>query len=217
MTLSSFVLKSALITVFGLAGFAGPISAAAYEIPKPVYETKAMPINRHMGPGQWDSYLIMDLPFAPVAELFKQLLIAEKMPLSSRGEAHITVVTPMEYWNILRPQGVTMDEINQLAEKSDLQGTPFTMVCLGKGQAEVEKKVESTFYVVVESKGLLNLRGAIQKLYIAKGGKAAGFDPDNYFPHITVGFTKRDLHDSDGVIKNRKSCITDIKLSKSGS
>lgn len=164
------------------------------------------------GPGQWDNYLAMNLNFKPMEDFFKQLQQREKKPLTNRGEAHITAVTPVEYWNKSRPRSVLMAEINKIAETMNIQKSKFEIVCLGKGSTSVNEKKEETFFVVVLSDDLINIRKEIQKLLISKGGSSTEFDPMNYYPHITLGFTKRDLHESDGVIKGHNSCVNSIEL-----
>ena len=57
----------------------------------------------------------MNLPYAPVQKLYKQVEAFEGGRLKNRGEAHITVITPVEFWNVLKPQGLTMQEIQKIA------------------------------------------------------------------------------------------------------
>src|SRR5690606_10246762 len=64
----------------------------------------------HSGNGEWDNYQTMNLPFFPAADLFKQIVVKEKIPMTTRGEAHITVITPIEYWDVLRLAGITIEE-----------------------------------------------------------------------------------------------------------
>ncbi|OGT48298.1 MAG: hypothetical protein A3E82_05775 [Gammaproteobacteria bacterium RIFCSPHIGHO2_12_FULL_38_11] len=49
---------------------------------------------------------------------------------------------------------------------------------------------------------MLNIRRQIYQEYLANGGTRQAWDPDHYYPHITVGYSLRDLHESDGVIKD---------------
>ncbi len=149
---------------------------------------------------------------SPVANIFYQLEARLQKPLISRGEAHITVITPVEYWNILRPRGVTIREINQIAENFGIQQSRFNIVCLGQGKAILDNKIESTFFIVVNSEDLIKLRKMIQIHFVRKGGSSNEFNPYNYHPHITLGFTKVDLHESNGVIKDTRSCISKINL-----
>ena len=34
----------------------------------------------------------------------------------------------------------------------------------------------------------------------------------DFYPHITLGFTKRDLHFEDGVRKDKSTCVADLNL-----
>lgn len=187
-------------------------SALDLKISASIFNGKAVNFLKHEGPGEFDSYLSMNIPFSPVSNLFRQVETILQKKLISRGEAHITVVTPVEYWNVLRPRGITMREINYIAETFDIQKSRFGILCLGQGTAIIENKMESTFFIVVQSVDLINLRRAIQSLYIKKGGLPNQFDPNKYYPHITVGFSKIDLHESNGVIKDSRSCVRKINL-----
>jgi 2'-5' RNA ligase len=195
--------------------FTTSLYGKSFDLDSAVYKTQSLPFLSHSGPGKWDSYLIFSVPFPPVADLFKQLLIREARPLTSRGEAHITVVTPVEFWELLRPKGVSMKEIEAIAKTPSIQGLRFKVVCLGQGTAKLEDKIENTYYAVVESPDLIALRQRVQELFVKKGGKAAEFNPKAYYPHITLGFTKRDLHESDGVVKGKKTCIAPINIGES--
>lgn len=196
-----------LILVFSVNSFA----ADTFKLDSSVKDAGSTPFLTYAGPGKYDNYLVLNLPFKPVAELFRQLLVSERRPLTNRGEAHITVLTPVEYWDILRPLRIAISEIDDIARAHSIQNSKFKVVCLGRGEAVVEEKTEATFYVVVTSKDLIAIRQTIQALVIAKGGSASAFDPYKYHPHITLGFTKRDLHEDDKVIKNHRSCVADIQ------
>lgn len=163
------------------------------------------------GPGKYDNYLTMNLPFEPISDIFQQVQSVEGVILKSRGEAHITVVTPLEYWNILKPLSITMVEIDQIAQSLRIQDSQFEILCLGMGKAILGDKEQKTFFVVVQSEDLMDIRREIQRLVIAKGGAATDFDPAHFYPHITVGYTEDDLHESHGVIKDIRSCIYPIK------
>lgn len=179
-----------------------------------IYNTESVKFIPHKGVGRWDNYLVMNLPFEPVADVFKQVLVREGVQLTSRGEAHLTIITPIEYWEVLKSVGITIDEINTLAIKAQIQKLKFTSLCIGRGSAIIDSNVENTFYIVVESQQAMEMRKAIQTLYISRGGNADKFLVSNYHPHVTVGFTKRDLHESDKVIKNKDSCILKLNLTK---
>jgi hypothetical protein len=75
----------------------------------------------------------------------------------------------------------------------------------------LEGKSEQAYYVVVQSEDLVNVRRAIFRKYCEKGGESSLWDPQHYYPHITVGFTKQDLHEeSNGVRKGANSCFMEI-------
>lgn len=162
-------------------------------------------------PSQWGSWLQMNLPYPPMRNLQEQVEKAEGVKLKTRGEAHITVVTPVEFWNVLKSK-VSMEEINKMAVSLRIQSSDLEVVCLGKGEATLDSRVAKTYFVVVMSKNLIEVRRRINELYISRGGASGSFVPMNYYPHITLGFTDRDLHESDGVIKGSNSCVYPISL-----
>ena len=161
----------------------------------------------HVGPGMYDNYVVVDLPYAPVRGLLRSVEKAFDVKLLSRGEAHITVLTPPEYWKVGRH--LPISQINDLIA-TQVQQIRFDSLCLGRGRATIDGKEESTFFVVVRSPDLVRLRYEIQKAFLTAGGAASDFDPEEFFPHITVGFTKRDIHIDAGVIKDVRSCVANI-------
>lgn len=152
------------------------------------------------------AYLAMNLPYAPYKSLFEQVQDAEKIQLNTRGEAHITVVTPVEYDKVLKKH-ISIAEITKIAEEAKIQDLTFTPVCIGRGEKELNGKPEKVYYVVVESSDLIDLRGKIEEAYVKNGGRPQDFVPEKFLPHVTLGYTARDLHIEDGVSKNKTSCI----------
>ncbi len=169
-----------------------------------------VPFVKHLEKGPMQSYLARALPFAPFAELRKKLEFQLSKNLKFRDEAHITVITPVEFERALGKR-LKMDEINALAEKLHLQEAAFKPVCIGRGNISVEGKSEETYYVVVNSEKLFQIRSEIQKLFVQKGGKATDFNPELFYPHVTLGFTHRDLHYEEGVVKDERSCIFQLR------
>lgn len=149
------------------------------------------------------NYLAMDLPVGRYEELRKKIEKDTRESLKTRHEAHITVITPPE-WDLLKDK-LTMKEVDELAHQAGFPEVPFETVCVGHGEKKEGSPVMKTYYVVVKSDGLLKLRQKIQDLHEKRGGSSA-FDAKHFFPHITVGFTHRDLHEQDGVIKSEDSC-----------
>ncbi|WP_253720996.1 2'-5' RNA ligase family protein [Bdellovibrio bacteriovorus] len=155
------------------------------------------------------NYLSLDLPYTAFEKLRVDLEKSQHVSLQHRGEAHITVITPPEYKKIQKK--VSMKEIQALADKMDLKKAPYKLLCVGQGSLEDRGHKESTYYVVVESDRLFQIRKAVQMLYTSKGGKAQDFNPEAFHPHVTLGFTKRDLHLEDGITKDASSCIYSLR------
>lgn len=151
------------------------------------------------------SYLSLDLPYAAFEKLRLEVEKNQHVTLQHRGEAHITVVNPVEFTKLKKK--ISMNEISALAERMELTKAPYHLLCVGKGAV----KDDSTYYAVVESDRLFQIRKAIHMLYTSKGGKAEDFSPEQYHPHVTLGFTKKDLHFEDGVIKDASSCIYSLR------
>lgn len=176
-----------------------------YELDPEVHRTSDIPFQVHEGHAPLSHYLSMEIPFAPIAHLRSQIEKSHSQKLKHRGEAHITIITPVEYTQVLKEK-ISIHEINQIAMNAHVQSSKFNILCLGEGKA----KQASTFYVIVSSTELLNLRVAIHQLFISRGGNPSAFNPHHYYPHITVGYTERDLHEADGIIKNKNTCIGTI-------
>lgn len=153
-------------------------------------------------------WLAMNINPKPVKSLLLDL--EAKFPglkLLSRGETHITVITPPEYANILKPY-LTAKEIDDIAVQANIQSSQFTPLCIGKGIGFSQNKQQlATYFIEVESSDLLNIRKKIFDAYVSRGGIPSRFDPQDFTPHITIGFTERDLFEKDGVYKQANACI----------
>ena len=156
------------------------------------------------------SHLAMNVHYPPVQKI-KQILDAElPEPLKNRNEAHITVLNPLEYDQL--KAFLPMEKINELARTHQIQQSSFKTICLGKGRLQIDGREESNYFIVVESADLLQLRTQIKEAFVAAGGTVNAFNENLYFPHITVGFTKRDLHYEDGILKDKTSCWKDLSI-----
>ena len=175
-----------------------------------IYQNKDLPFISHQGSGDFENYLSMNINYSPVKELLKQWVNKLGKPLKNRGEAHITVITPIEFSGTLK-RLVTQEEIDQMAINRNIQGSSFDVTCLGSGKAGRD----ATYFIVVESSDLLEIRKDVQKLFVHRGGDPLAFDPSSFHPHITLGFTSRDLHQADGVVKDKRSCLNVIEIVKS--
>lgn len=174
---------------------------ASLSINPSVFDNSKREMPSHQGEGRFSSYLSMDINYNPVKELFSKLEKKLEVKLKNRGEAHITVVTPVEYFDVLK-EHISITEIENIARESKLQSSKFSITCLGEGKF----KDLRTYYIVVKSQEIMDIRVKIEKLFLSRGGKKDSFSAKKYYPHITLGFTKRDLHESDGVIKDDESC-----------
>lgn len=147
-----------------------------------------------------ESYYSIDFPF----EKFNQtrLKIESKIGkiLKHRGEAHLTVLTPPEL-KALSPF-VTNTEIDSIASQFKLNEKSVELICIAKGQVGEL----ATYFYVVKAQAALDFRKAIQKL-VATKSKTINFEAEHYYPHITIGFTEKDLHEQDGIIKDSKLCL----------
>lgn len=161
------------------------------------------------------NYLAMSTPYASVQPLFEALKKREKLKLKSRGEAHVTVITPPEY-KVLRDAGVTIEEINTIAVHRQIEKSDLEPVCLGVGQAMVGGKLERAYFIVVRSQNLLEIRRQVELLAARKAGHRVEFEGEHFYPHITIGFTKQDLHEEQGVIKGANSCLYPLVFTGSG-
>lgn len=167
----------------------------------------------HRGSGPMQNYLAQNVDEQAVATLRVELENRIQKKLSHRNEAHLTVITPVEYDKALSKK-LKMEDIDALAEKMNIQAAKFKPVCLGRGSLTIQGAEQSTYYLVIDSEASFRLRKAVQDLFVARGGKADAFNPDHFYPHITVAYTQRDLHYEDGIVKDERSCIFAVKEDK---
>lgn len=198
------LIVSCAMVVINLSAYAADWSAKApLALSKQVYDNKSMAFIPHTGVGKFDNYLAMTINYEAIKPLFNQLETRVGRELKHRGEAHITVVTPVEYHQILKPY-LSIQTINELAK--GIQNHSFEVVCLGAFEKSVNNKKEQTYYVVVKSDDLMSVRNRIAQTFIKAGGSKKDFKVSAFYPHITVGFSARDLHLSDGAVKDDSSC-----------
>ncbi len=150
------------------------------------------------------SYVAMNIDSSGIESLREELQSRYHIALKSRGESHITLITPLEM-KVLRTK-LAPKEINDVV-RPKIQSSKFDVVCVGKGELQQGERNLATYFLVVRSEDLMNLRIEILKAFQAKGGSSGDFAVAHYYPHVTIGFTDRDLHEADGVIKDKRSCI----------
>jgi hypothetical protein len=171
----------------------------------------------HVGdPKKFLSYMSLELSY-PQSEIAFNHLNSLHGPLINRAEAHLTIVTPPEFNNILSPL-ITMEELNTIALSMNVQSSTIKPICVGKGTkmetnpaAKMVGKDSSVWYVVVESEDVISIRDAIWKVFVERGGEASSFDPRNIWPHVTLGFQEKDWFPESNVFKTVYTCVAKLK------
>ena len=177
-----------------------------------------MSLDVHDGPLEdYKSFVVLDVEYGQVKALRKEVMKAASLtkPLKylkdirKEGEAHVTAFTPVEAQKIVtndpeaEPNKLTMKEISSLAKEVDISQMDLDVKGFGSGSRVLNGNLEQTFFLIVDSKKLRAFRESIQTLYVSKGGQPEDFQPEKFYPHITIGYTERDLHEGlDGVIKD---------------
>jgi len=106
-------------------------------------------------------------------------------------------------------------QIEKIANHYKIQSAEFTPLCLGRSRVTIKEGKDEVYFVVVKSPRLVQVRKAIEKLYLHKGGEPSLFQAEAFWPHVTVGFTIRDVFlIPDGVYKGLNTCILPVKLVK---
>jgi len=195
--------KLSVIVAFAVAcGDLSSNSNATSEA-SPRYELRDQDINQNLFDASGPNYLAVGINFGPIENLRLQIDRQEATSLQHRGEANITTVTPPEFKALSAHLSDT--EIRSLM--NDQLKIDFTTFCLGRGDKHDGEKKLSTFFVVTRSNDLFQLRIKLAAGFQAAGGSAKAFDANAFYPHITVGFTERDLHLQDGIVKDERSCV----------
>jgi 2'-5' RNA ligase len=156
------------------------------------------------------NYIALTLPYAPLWPLFEELSRAHG-PLLNRGESHVTLLTPPEFESL--GGRVPIEKLNALVETLKLQQAKLEPICVGEGFSLLDGQHERVYFVVVQAPRLLEFRREISRLALLAGVKPEAFAPEHFYSHVTLGFSKSDLHEQNGVIKDVKSCRYRLELS----
>lgn len=175
---------------------------------QPKTESPTAPATTSLSPEK--NYVSLDLEYARYKAIYEEL-VKKTGTLKSRGEAHITLITPPEFKALTATEGskITAEQIHAEYKKSGLTAQDFKEICLAQGELTIENKKMSTYFIVVKSKVFLKFR---QKLAKMSHLKKSAFNAKQFYPHITIGFTDRDLHFEDGLKKDIKKCMKDFKI-----
>ncbi len=173
-------------------------------VSRKVLDVHKQPFLRH------DDFLALNVPFEPVRKLRKRLEKSTGLKLLSRGEAHVTVITPPEF--AILKNHLRMQEIEEIALREKIQEADLEILGLGEGRLDDDGGERRTYYIIVKSKRLMRIRETVENLFRARGGKKEDFVAADYYPHITVGFTHVDLHSEQGIVKDERSLRYELKV-----
>ncbi|KAG9322719.1 hypothetical protein KVV02_000797 [Mortierella alpina] len=200
--------------------FSSKLNDDAILIDRHVFKTAKVPFRSHNGTQPFTNWVGLTLDYfyiQPVFDLVKSTESIANGTLRTRGEAHITVITPPEFDKILRPVGVTVQELNDLAtmgpKRDRLQRAKFGVECLGRVQVVTQPRnvfQQAIQIILKDYEDLVDYRWDVFTLFMKKGGNPALFDPENFSPHVTLGYRHRDLFEVDGVFKRKNACIRKI-------
>lgn len=150
------------------------------------------------------NYTSYDLAYPYYKNVYDKL-VRRVGPLKNRGEAHITLISPPEFKNLTVKNGIKPERIHQLTNEFVATQPQFTNNCLG----HFEKDGQHVYYVVVDSQALFDFR---KQIAAEANLPIEQFDPNLFFPHVTIGFTKEDMHYEQGARKNAASCPEELKM-----
>jgi len=157
-------------------------------------QTRGMTFKTSSENGPYGSYITRNLDYPRYEKVFEQLK-KDYPQLKNRGEAHITVLTPVEYYCNFKPAGTTIKQLEEMIGPFiNENGFKVNFSIKSIGSHQVDEK--ETFFIIVDSLDLIKLRKKWATL------PNNGFKPELFYPHITIGFTDQDLHSSQGVIKD---------------
>ncbi len=213
--LSVISMPSASWSSSGTSTFAPCQDQKPLTISSRILDNRDLPFLERSGPADvlFANALAMNVRYEPIQSLKTQIenTLELKEPLkiftgwNSSGEAHVTTITPVEFdTKFVRNSKpiVSPARMNEIARDLKIQESDLEILGLGSGRAIVNGKTEETFFVIVRSENLLRIRRAIHAEFVRNGGDAAAWNPEHFFPHITIAYTSRDLHENDGVIKD---------------
>ncbi len=202
-------MKTLLFTLAFYA-FNACASVSSSYTPYPLTVSSAIAYNVRMPFFERNPALALNVEYQDVKRLRSEISKLIDKPLTffkgwdKQGEAHVTTITPPEYNNKLKPY-VSPEAINRIAQDYDIQSADLRVLGIGSGKKLFNGQVGETFFIIVESKKLRQIRNAIYKVYLDNKGPLSGpnaFRPNDFYPHITIGFTHEDIHESDGLIKD---------------
>lgn len=185
----------------------------SFELKKTILNTTHMQFETHIGrPDSMENALALNIEYNQIVLLRGAIEkhISKRLKFLTawdpNGEAHITTISPVEFSQVLRHH-ISMQRINQIAREVDIQNADLKILGLGSGIREMDGAKEETFFLIVDSFKLRKIRHKVYSEFLVNGGSAKDFDPAWFFPHITIGYTKKDIHENSGLLKNIKHTL----------
>ena len=136
-------------------------------------------------------HVAMVIPWEPLRRLKEELESRETTRLQSRSDATLVLLSHQEL-KVLRNK-MSLDEIHQLITAVNIQKTAYRPLCVALMSKQIGGQKLLTYYLKVESEGLIKVRQQLEKQFIEKGGSPKTFDPKAYEPRITVAYNDHDL------------------------
>lgn len=204
--MSNLIVKTLTFLVLLLASMKG-FALEQIPISKSIYAADKLSFESHRGSGPFDTALAMNIQYAPVKLARDRLSAYLQYNLqfftgwNENGEAHITVITPPEYTDVIKKY-VSIERIEEIAMQNHIQASDLSILGLGRGTASINNREEETYFIIMKSNNLLKIRQQIYQEFVKNGGDQNTWDPNHFYPHITIGYSLRDLHEADGVIKD---------------
>ncbi|MCJ8344814.1 hypothetical protein MJH12_04685 [bacterium] len=169
----------------------------------------------HINPkSYYGTYLIHNVSLPSLQKLKNSIEIIKDLKLKSRGEAHITVLTPPEFNQIKKSHpNFSMEKVHDLI-KDRMQSLKWRSLGIGHQKGKNYKGIYSeVFFLVIESKDLRELRYEIKETFQLSD---QSFNPDLQDFHITIGYTLSDLHNIDKGIGTLDYEVSMIKVLQNG-
>lgn len=199
-----------LLLILAFYAFNACASANSSNTSHPLTISSAVTYNVRMPFFERNPGLALNVEYQDVKRLRSEISNLISRPLTffkgwdKQGEAHVTIITPPEYNFKLKPY-VSPKAINRIAQDYDIQSADVRVLGIGSGKKSFNGEIGETFFIIVESSKLRQIRHAIYKEYLKNKGPVSGpnaFNPNQFYPHITIGFTHDDIHENDGLIKD---------------
>lgn len=137
---------------------------------------------------------------APVKRLHVRLLQDYPEAKYLPEDPKMKVMTPFEYKRLRKV--LSLDEIHEIAERSFLQNSRFTVRCIGK---DYGKALGEEFFILVDSNDVIRYRLRLLNAYLEKGGAVDNFYPTEFSPFIPLAQTDPLIKTS--FLKSQEDCI----------